>query len=232
MAVYRLIEEPLFPPPEDADPSGLLAVGGDLSSARLLQAYGQGIFPWYSRGQPILWWSPDPRAIIELADLRVSRRLRQKLRQGKFTVTFDTAFDLVIAACATTLRKGQHGTWITAEMTQAYRRLHQEGFAHSCESWIDGELVGGLYGVSLGRCFFGESMFFRATDASKLALVALVDQLNRWQFDMIDAQIQNPHLASLGSKEIPRSVFLTRLRKALAYPTLRGPWHRIVDRQT
>ena len=227
MPVYRLIEELVFPPPAHADPSGLLAVGGDLSSARLLLGYRYGIFPWYSQGQPILWWSPDPRAVIELADFHVSRRLRQKLRQRKFSVTFDQAFDQVIHGCARVRRRGQKGTWITVEMMEAYIRLHREGFAHSAESWLDGELAGGIYGVSLGRCFFGESMFFRVADASKAAFAALVEQLTEWQFHMIDAQIQNPHLATLGAKEIPRSVFLTRLQKALRYPTVEGPWRKL-----
>jgi len=227
MPVYRLIEELVFPPPADAEPNGLLAVGGDLSSDRLLLGYRCGVFPWYSRGQPILWWSPDPRAVIELDDFHVSRRLRQKLRQRKFNVTFDHAFEQVIHSCARVRRKGQKGTWITAEMMEAYIRLHREGFAHSAESWLDGELAGGIYGVSLGRCFFGESMFFRVADASKAAVAALVEQLADWQFHLIDAQIQNPHLVTLGAREIPRTVFLKRLQNALRYPTVEGPWREI-----
>jgi leucyl/phenylalanyl-tRNA---protein transferase len=227
MPVYHLTDELVFPPPTHADPSGLLAIGGDLSSERLLLAYRCGIFPWYSQGQPILWWSPDPRTIIELADFHISRRLRQKLRQGRFSVTFDQAFDQVIDACARVPRKGEKGTWITAEMMKAYIRLHKQGFAHSAESWLDGELAGAIYGVSLGRCFFGESMFFRAADASKAAFAALVEQLTEWQFHMIDAQIKNPHLVSLGAKEIPRSIFLARLQKALRQPTMEGPWRKL-----
>jgi len=227
MPVYRLIEELVFPPPAHADPNGLLAVGGDLSSERLLLGYRCGIFPWYSQGQPILWWSPDPRAVIELGDFHVSRRLQQKLRQGKFNVTFDQAFEQVIHGCARVPRKGQKGTWITREMMEAYIRLHREGFAHSAESWLDGELAGGVYGVSLGRCFFGESMFFRVADASKAAFAALVKQLAEWQFQLIDAQIKNPHLVTLGAREIPRTVFLKRLQTALRYPTVEGPWRKI-----
>ncbi|MGH7847054.1 MAG: leucyl/phenylalanyl-tRNA--protein transferase [Candidatus Binatia bacterium] len=229
MPVYRLIDEIIFPRPERADPSGLLAIGGDLSSQRLLAAYRLGIFPWYSVGQPILWWSPDPRVIIELNEFHVSRRLRQRLRQGRFTITFDQAFDQVIQACATVPRKGEKGTWITAEMTEAYERLHKEGFAHSAESWLEDKLVGGIYGVSLGRCFFGESMFFRATDASKVAFAALVERLRAWEFHLIDAQIINPHLIRLGAKEISRKAFLARLQKALSYPTLLGSWDRITS---
>jgi leucyl/phenylalanyl-tRNA--protein transferase len=225
MPVYRLIDEVVFPPPDQADPSGLLAIGGDLSSERLLTAYRLGIFPWYSEGDPILWWSPNPRVIIEPAKFHVSRRLRQKLRQRRFVTTFDRAFDQVIEACATTPRAGQKGTWITTEMKEAYIRLHTEGFAHSVESWRDDTLAGGIYGVSLGRCFFGESMFFHVTDGSKAAFAALAERLTEWKFDLIDAQMNNPHLVSLGAKEIPRRVFLARLQKALGYPTLLGSWH-------
>ncbi|HWP57321.1 MAG TPA: leucyl/phenylalanyl-tRNA--protein transferase [Candidatus Acidoferrales bacterium] len=224
MPVYRLIKEVVFPPPEEAHPSGLLAIGGDLSSERLLTAYRSGIFPWYSEGQPILWWSPDPRVVIELGEFHVSRRLAQKLRQGRFTVTFDRAFARVIRACASVPRKGQNGTWITRAMIEAYTRLHREGYAHSAESWLNGELAGGVYGVSLGRCFFGESMFFRVSDASKVAFAALVERLRAWEFDLLDAQVMNPHLAALGAKEIPRRVFLQRLKDALRYPTVIGSW--------
>jgi leucyl/phenylalanyl-tRNA--protein transferase len=224
MPVYRLSDELVFPPPSEAEPSGLLAVGGDLRPERLLLAYRMGIFPWYGEGQPILWWSPDPRLIIELDELHVSRRLRQKIRQGKFSVSFDAAFPSVIRACANVPRPGQRGTWITAAMIEAYVRLHDRGFAHSVETWLDGELVGGIYGVSLGRSFFGESMFSRVSDASKIALVALVGRLKRWDFLLFDAQVPNPHLLSLGGKEIPRSLFLRRLEESLAYPTVKGNW--------
>ena len=224
MPVYRLMDEIVFPPPDHAEPDGLLAVGGDLSSKRLLLAYQLGIFPWYAEGQPILWWSPSPRLILEPEEFHISRRLRQTLKKGFFEVTFDRAFVAVIQACATVRRKGEHGTWITPEMQEAYIHLHQLGFAHSAESWLQGKLVGGVYGVSLGRCFFGESMFSRESDASKVALAALVDQLKAWDFDMVDAQMTTQHLISLGGKEIPRRLFLKRLQAALSFPTRKGKW--------
>ena len=227
MPVYRLINEIVFPPPDHAGPDGLLAVGGDLSSERLLLAYRLGIFPWYSEGQPILWWSPDPRFVLELDEFHVSRRLRRILKQGVFKVTFDKAFESVIQACASVPREGQDGTWITPEMREAYVHLHKQGFAHSVESWLNEELVGGIYGVSLGRCFFGESMFSRKANASKVALAALVERLKGWGFDMLDAQVTTRHLISLGAKEIPRSVFLKRLEKALRFPTVKGKWDQV-----
>lgn len=226
MPVYRLIDEIVFPPPDHAEPDGLLAVGGDLSSKRLLWAYQLGIFPWYAEGQPILWWSPDPRLILEPKEFHISRRLSQTLKKGRFKVTFDQAFEPVIQACAVVPRKGQHGTWITPEMQQAYMRLHQLGFAHSAESWLKGELVGGVYGVSLGKCFFGESMFSCTSDASKVALATLVQQLKAWDFHMIDAQVTTQHLLSLGAKEIPRQIFLKRLQRALSFPTMKGKWDK------
>jgi leucyl/phenylalanyl-tRNA--protein transferase len=224
MPIYRLTKEIVFPPPQHAEADGLLAVGGDLSSDRLLLAYRMGIFPWYMEGQPILWWSPDPRLILEVGQLYISRRLRQTLKKGIFTITLDQAFAEVIHACATVPRKGQDGTWITPEMERAYIRLHQMGFAHSAESWLGEKLVGGIYGVSLGRAFFAESMFFIKTDASKVALAALVEHLKNWGFHMLDAQITSRHLLSLGAKEIPRSSFLRRLKKALEFPTIKGKW--------
>ena len=227
MPVYRLTRRIAFPPPDHATPDGLLAVGGDLSSERLLLAYQLGIFPWYEEGQPILWWSPDPRLVLDLEDLHITTRLRRTLRKGTFKVTFDTAFAEVIRACAEVPRKGQDGTWITLEMQQAYIGLHQEGYAHSAESWLNGELVGGVYGVSLGRSFFGESMFFRKTDASKVAFATLAQQLKGWGFHMIDAQVTTQHLLTLGAKEIPRRVFLKRLQMSLRFPTLRGKWENV-----
>lgn len=224
MPVYRLIDEIVFPPPEKAGPDGLLAVGGDLRPERLLLAYRMGIFPWYSKGQPILWWSPDPRLILEPEEFHLSRRMRQKLKKGVFKVTFDQAFEGVIRACATVPRRGQEGTWITPEMERAYVGLHRLGFAHSAESWLEGKLVGGIYGVSLGRCFFGESMFSRVSDGSKAALAALVERLKGWEFHMIDAQMTTRHMISLGAKEISRRAFLGRLHKALKFPTRRGKW--------
>ena len=229
MPVYRLMDEIIFPPPEDAGPDGLLAVGGDLNSERLLLAYKLGIFPWYSEGQPILWWSPDPRLILEPDEFHVSRRLSQIIKKGTFKVTFDQAFESVIRACASVPRRGQEGTWITPEMQAAYICLHQQGFAHSAESWLNGELVGGIYGVSLGRCFFGESMFSSKSNASKVALATLVQQLISWGFHMIDAQVTTEHLMSLGAKEIPRSLFLKRLKEALAFPAVKGKWENSQD---
>ncbi|HEY2990711.1 MAG TPA: leucyl/phenylalanyl-tRNA--protein transferase [Candidatus Binatia bacterium] len=224
MPVYRLSKELLFPPPDHAEPDGLLAVGGDLSSDRLLLAYQSGIFPWYGPGLPILWWSPDPRLILEPAGFHISRRLRQTLRKGRFQVTFDRSFSAVILACATVPRPGQDGTWITGEMRQAYIRLHELGYAHSAESWFEGNLVGGIYGVSLGKCFFGESMFSYETDASKAAIATLVGHLAQWGFHLLDAQVTTRHLLSLGAREVPRKIFLEKLDAALKLPTLRGRW--------
>jgi leucyl/phenylalanyl-tRNA--protein transferase len=231
MPIYRLVEEFVFPPPEYADPSGLLAVGGDLSSERLLEAYRVGIFPWYSEEQPILWWSPDPRFILNLDEFRISQSLRKTLKRKIFQISFDRAFEEVIQACASVARRGQKGTWITEEMQDAYVRLHGLGYAHSVETWFGGQLVGGLYGVSLGRAFFGESMFHSRADASKVALAALVQQLKEWEFHFIDAQMTTEHLARLGAREAPRRVFLKRLKIALRFPTKRGKW-RIKDPQS
>jgi leucyl/phenylalanyl-tRNA--protein transferase len=224
MPVFRLNARLAFPPPDLADESGLLAVGGDLKPERLLLAYSLGIFPWYSDGLPILWYSPDPRLVLESADLVVSRSLRKTLRRGQYRVTLDTAFDRVIRACADAPRPGQQGTWITDDMVRAYRRLHELGYAHSAEAWLDGELAGGLYGVSLGAGFFGESMFARADDASKVAFVTLVEQLGRWGIDLIDCQVHTEHLARFGAVEWPRERFLARLAAALEKPTRSGRW--------
>jgi leucyl/phenylalanyl-tRNA---protein transferase len=224
MPIFRLLDEPIFPQPDYADPSGLLAVGGDLSSERLLEAYRLGIFPWYSDDQPILWWSPDPRFVLPLEDFHVSKSLKKTLRKGIFQVTADRAFDEVIAACAAVTRDGQNGTWITAEMQEAYNDLHGLGYAHSVETWFEGKLVGGIYGVSLGKAFFGESMFHRKTDASKVALAALVDKLKSWNFHFLDAQMTTEHMMSLGAREVSRRVFLKQLRSALQHPTRRGKW--------
>jgi leucyl/phenylalanyl-tRNA--protein transferase len=224
MPIYQLIDKMIFPPPDHAEPEGLLAVGGDLQVDRLLLAYRMGIFPWYSEGQPILWWSPDPRLILEPDRLKISRRLTQTLRKKRFRITFDSAFHEVIHACATVPRQRGPGTWITPEMERAYVALHREGYAHSAESWLEGDLAGGVYGVSLGRCFFGESMFHHETDASKVAFVALVTQLKAWDFHMIDAQVTSPHLIRFGAREIPRREFLEQLKHAVNYPTRRGPW--------
>ena len=225
MPIFRLVDDMVFPPPDYADPSGLIAVGGDLSSERLLEAYRVGIFPWYSEDQPILWWSPDPRFVLELDQFKISRSLSKTLRRRVFHVSFDRVFDDVIAACAAVPREGQSGTWITPEMQEAYIKLHGLGFAHSVEAWFGGQLVGGLYGVSLGKAFFGESMFHRKPDASKVALAILVEKLKKWGFHFIDSQMATEHMNRLGAAEIPRRIFLKRLQSALRHSTKRGKWH-------
>jgi leucyl/phenylalanyl-tRNA---protein transferase len=225
MPIFRLVDEPIFPPPDYADPSGLLAVGGDLTKERLLEAYRLGIFPWYSDDQPILWWSPDPRLVLDLKDFGISRSLRKTLKKGVFQVTFDHAFEQVIQACAVVPRAAQNGTWITEEMQEAYINLHGLGYAHSVESWFGEKLAGGLYGVSLGKAFFGESMFHLKTDASKVALATLVEKLKSWDFHFIDSQMTTEHMVRLGAKELPRRIFLKRLQSALRHPTRRGRWH-------
>jgi leucyl/phenylalanyl-tRNA--protein transferase len=227
--VYRLGRELAFPPPEAAEPGGLLAVGGDLEPERLLLAYAQGIFPWYDEDLPILWHSPDPRMVLLPRELHVSRSLERTLRRRRFSLTLDRAFERVIAACAETPRRSGTGTWITAEMRAAYVRLHEQGFAHSAVAWCDGELAGGVYGVALGGCFFGESMFARRSDASKAALATLVRQLERWGFELVDCQLPSPHLARLGAREWPRPRFLRHLRGALARATRPGPWRLDAD---
>lgn len=223
MPVFRLIDELLFPSPELAE-NGLLAVGGDLSEARVLLAYRMGIFPWYSPGQPILWWSPDPRLVLFPADFHVPKRLGRVLRSGQFTVTFDRAFRRVIDGCASAPRPEQDGTWITPEMTTAYCRLHRAGYAHSVECWEQGELAGGLYGISLGGSFFGESMFSKVPNASKVALARLVERLRLWRFDLIDCQVPSAHLIRLGAQEIRRGDFLDLLRASLSGATRLGRW--------
>jgi len=222
--IYALGPEVAFPPVEEADGSGLLAVGGDLSAKRLLLAYSLGIFPWYEDEQPILWHAPDPRMALAPSDLRVSRSLARTLRRGRFELRLDTAFQAVVRACAEAPRKGEPGTWITDDMIEAYCRLHELGFAHSVESWQTGELVGGLYGVSLGGCFFGESMFARQRDASKAALVGLVRQIEAWGFDLLDCQMHTDHLARLGARERPRREFTRALQASLEKQTRRGAW--------
>jgi len=224
MPVYRLGPDLAFPPPEEAEPSGLLAVGGDLRPERLLLAYSMGIFPWYDEEQPILWHSPDPRHVLLPSDLAVSRTLRRVLKRAAFAVTLDTAFEDVIRACAEGPRKNDPGTWITKDMIDAYCRLFELGFAHSAEAWEEGELAGGLYGVSLGGCFFGESMFARRTEASKVAFVTLVRQLAAWDFDVIDCQVYTDHLARFGATPWSRRRFLEALDASLARPTRRGRW--------
>lgn len=224
MPLYQLGTEVAFPPPELATEEGLLAVGGDLSQARLLKAYALGIFPWYGEDDPILWWSPDPRMVLFPAEFQPSRSLRRLAQSGRYTLKADTAFDEVIEACATVPRPGQEGTWITREMESAYRDLHQAGYAHSIECWDGATLVGGLYGLSLGSSFFGESMFSNEPNASKLALWTLVAQLLRWNFTMIDCQIHTPHLESLGARCIPRHTFCKMLAESNETPTRVGAW--------
>jgi leucyl/phenylalanyl-tRNA--protein transferase len=207
-----------FPPVTAAlkDPNGLLAAGGDLSVERLLDAYRHGIFPWFNPGQPILWWSPDPRMVLIPRELKVSRSLNKVLRNRDYEVRADTSFRAVMRACSEP-RPEQDGTWISAEMIAAYCALHERGFAHSVETWIGGELAGGLYGVALGRMFYGESMFTRAADASKIALVHLVRQLERWHFGMLDCQVHSEHLAAFGARAIPRADFMRKLRELVNY---------------
>jgi leucyl/phenylalanyl-tRNA--protein transferase len=246
-----------FPPVAQAlrSPNGLLAAGGDLSVARLLEAYRHGIFPWFSKGEPILWWSPDPRMVLFPDEFKVSHSLRKTLRNDRFEIRADSAFEQVMRACAApraganrgcdTARDSdgggssrsaalpapegsatpcQGGTWIQEEMVVAYCDLHRKGYAHSVETWMDGELVGGLYGIAIGRMFYGESMFSRRTDASKIALAHLAAQLERWEFGMIDCQMNTPHLSSLGAREIPRKEFITRLQELINYTPVTA-WH-------
>lgn len=224
MTVYLLDDRLVFPPPEGAPAAGPLAVGADLRPERLLLAYSMGIFPWYGPGEPIQWHSPDPRMVLLSDQLRVSRSLRRTLRKGRFRLTLDTAFREVVDACAATPRPGQAGTWITDEMKDAYVELHRRGFAHSAEAWVDDRLAGGLYGVSLGAAFFGESMFAHEPEASKVAFVAFTEQLHRWGVALIDCQVYTEHLARFGAREWPRAGFLAALREALGAPTRPGPW--------
>lgn len=221
-----LEENTPFPPIDLAlqEPNGLLAAGGRLTSRRLLEAYRQGIFPWFSDDQPVLWWSPDPRMVLFPEEVRISRSLRKTLCKGNFQVKLDTAFQQVIAACAQSPRPGQDGTWITREIQEAYSVLHKLGYAHSVETWIGGNLVGGLYGVALGRMFYGESMFSLLTDSSKIAFAHLVRYLQQEGFGMIDCQMKTEHLASFGAREIPRLQFIDRLMELAAHPGKPGVW--------
>jgi leucyl/phenylalanyl-tRNA--protein transferase len=225
MPVYRLTSQVVFPDPNAADPDGLLAYGGDLRPQRLLMAYAMGIFPWPGDASwPLLWFSPDPRMVLLPTRLHVSRSLHKTLNKGLFEIRFDTAFARVIHACATIPRRHEQGTWITTAMQQAYCTLHTLGFAHSVEAWADGVLVGGLYGVSLGAAFFGESMFAHRSEASKVAFVHLVRQLAAWDFHFVDCQMYTAHLASFGAVTWPRQRFLAALKEALHVPTRHGPW--------
>ncbi len=215
-----------FPPAETAlrHPDGLLAIGGDLSPVRLLNAYAGGIFPWFSEGEPILWWSPDPRMVFRTDGVHLSSRFRRQLRGLGWTVTADTAFEQVMRACAQAPRPGQDGTWIGAAMIDAYLALHALGFAHSLEVWDEDELVGGIYGVGIGRMFFGESMFSGASGGSKVALAALGRLLSGWGIPLLDAQVENPHLLRMGARHWPRDAFLAHVREAVLLPGTDGSW--------
>ena len=226
--MFRLSADPRdlrFPSVESASPDGLVAVGGDLRTERLLEAYRHGIFPWYNDDQPILWWSPDPRTVLFPDKLHISRSLKRSLRPATFSVTLDTCFRDVMQHCAEPRRQyPDGGTWLTAAMLDAYARLHELGYAHSVETWREGQLVGGLYGVAIGGAFFGESMFSRVSDASKVALVSLVRQLKAWSFTLFDCQQSSPHVTRLGAEEIPRRDFLRHLTAAFTLPDRRGRW--------
>ena len=231
MPVFRLSDQIAFPPPELADESGLLAVGGGLEPERLLLAYASGIFPWYSEGQPILWHAPDPRMVLLSSELNVSRSLRKSIAKTELRITLDQAFSQVMRRCAEIERPDQDGTWITNAMFQAYEQLHDLGFAHSCEAWRGDDLVGGLYGVSIGDVFFGESMFATESDASKIAFVKLVRQLSAWGVELIDCQVYTEHLERFGADEWAREHFQEALEDAIRAPTRRGPWSFEVEPQ-
>ncbi len=222
--MYWLDSELVFPDPRKAPEEGLLAAGGDLSPKRLLFAYQHGIFPWYNEGEPILWWSPDPRFVLYPKAVKISKSMRQVLRKEVFELRFDTAFEQVLEECAVAKRAGQQGTWLIPEMRAAYLRLHHYGYAHSVEAWQEGQLVGGLYGVSIGRCFFGESMFAKVSNASKTALIGLAQALEVRGFELIDCQAETKHLASLGAGFITRADFLDLLERNRTEPTIRGSW--------
>jgi leucyl/phenylalanyl-tRNA--protein transferase len=227
--IAELVGQIPFPDPRRAGSDGLLAYGGDLEPERLLAAYAQGVFPWYESA-PILWYCPNPRSLLFPEDLRINRSLAKNLRRGRYAVTMDSDFPAVIEACARSPRPGQSGTWINADMIEAYCALHELGFAHSVEARFEGELVGGIYGVSLGAVFFGESMFSRRSDASKVALVALVERMRDWNFQMLDCQAHTPHTEHLGAVLWPREDFLDRLAGALEAPTRCGVWSPVAPK--
>lgn len=224
MGIFRIPLRHVFPDPNQADASGLLGVGGDLDPRRITLAYRLGIFPWFSEGQPILWWSPDPRMVLAPQDLRVGRSLRKRINQRPYRVTMDHAFSRVIRHCARIGRPNQDGTWITEDMVQAYEALHAAGFAHSVETWDGDELVGGLYGVAVGAVFCGESMFALAPDASKIAFVLAVRRLEEWGFKLVDCQVYTEHLARFGAHEVPRAEFLSELAPLVYEAVEAGPW--------
>jgi leucyl/phenylalanyl-tRNA--protein transferase len=224
MAIAILDENIGFPHASEANRDGLLAIGGDLSVERLLAAYSAGIFPWFNEETPILWWSPDPRMILFPDEFKKSKSLSQSIRNADFEIRFDEDFKSVINHCATIKRHHEEGTWITEEMITAYVALHIAGYAHSVETYHNGKLAGGLYGISIGRAFFGESMFYIERDASKVALSALIDRLMEWGFHFIDAQQQTGHLQKLGARPVSRKIFLIMLDKALQFPSVTGKW--------
>jgi leucyl/phenylalanyl-tRNA--protein transferase len=224
MPIHMLTDELRFPPPEGASAEGIVAIGGDFRPERLLLGYAQGIFPWPSEGLPLLWFSPDPRFALEPRHAHIPRSLRKLLRKAPFEVRFDTAFGAVIRCCAAMRRPGQRGTWITQELVEGYEALHARGYAHSVEAWVGDRLVGGLYGVGLGKVFFGESMFSLEPDASKCAFAYLLGQLLAWDFTLVDCQVRTEHLERFGAEEWPREVFLSVLRDALEADTRVGPW--------
>jgi leucyl/phenylalanyl-tRNA--protein transferase len=216
-----------FPPLEKATPEGIVAVGGNLSPGMLLSAYSQGIFPWFSEGDPILWWSPDPRCVFFPSDIHISQSMKKILKRNLFSVTLDTRFREVITLCQSVPRKNQEGTWITDAMRDAYIELHRLGFAHSVEVWQEDFLAGGMYGISLGRCFFGESMFTLTSNASKVALITLAKLFFAMGFDLFDCQVYSPHLETLGARQIPRAEFLHKLKMSLEFDTFRGSWEKL-----
>jgi leucyl/phenylalanyl-tRNA--protein transferase len=224
MPVFLLNEELVFPNPEDANVDGLLAIGGDLRPDRLLLAYEMGLFPWYSPPDPVLWWCPDPRCVLYCKEVKISKSMRNVINRKQFAITYDEAFVEVMKGCRDTPRNGQDGTWISNEVIESYRYLHRLGVAHSVEAWYEGRLVGGLYGLSIGKMFFGESMFSAMSNASKAAFIHLAQALDTLGFELIDCQIYNDHLGTLGARHIPRSTFLSTLAAALQHDTLRGNW--------
>ncbi|MBT3223349.1 MAG: leucyl/phenylalanyl-tRNA--protein transferase [Proteobacteria bacterium] len=224
MPIFRIPDRHLFPDPTLAEPSGLLGVGGDLDAGRVVLAYRLGIFPWYSEDQPILWWSPDPRTILEVDELHIPRSLAKRIRRNEYTITIDRAFEQVIHTCAAKPRPDQKGTWITSDMETAYVELHRLGYAHSVEAWYEGELVGGLYGMCVGDLFCGESMFAHRTDASKVAFVYFVRHLANWGVPLVDCQVYTSHLERFGAKPIRRVEYLRRIGPLVQRQDRRGPW--------
>ncbi len=227
MPIFDLTEERAFPDPELAHPNGIIGFGGDLEPGRLLQAYRLGIFPWFNEGDPIIWWSPDPRMVLYPKELKVSHSMRKILRDNTFDITFDTEFEAVVKACSEQPRPGQKGTWITPEMIAAYIKLHELGYAHSVEVWKNKKLVGGLYGVSIGGLFAGESMFSTVSNASKAGFIVLVKTMQAKGVEMIDCQVYTRHLESLGAREISRKRFLTQLKRCLEKETIKQSWKKL-----